>query len=67
MPAIDTDHSPGGQQPPITRRRFFRRGLAAGLSGLLALFGLADRAGRLRRSVSEPPSEFPPSSSELAG
>jgi len=67
MPTTEADRDRSGSHPLIDRRRFFRRSLAAGLSGLLAVFGLTDRSGREDRAAPGPSRDFPPSSRELAG
>jgi len=67
MPSTDTDRGQARPRPPMNRRRFFRRSLAAGASGLLAAFGLTGRGNRPDQAAPRPSQDFPPSSRELAG
>lgn len=69
MPTTGSERGPTAHRPPMDRRRFFRRSLAAGASGLLALLGLKNTAGDARRDgqTSRTAGRFPPNSRELAG
>jgi len=67
MPPTDTDRRPDRGRESISRRRFFRRGLRAGASGLMALFGLTGGDGRGDEPSPAGTGYGPESSRDLAG
>jgi|GEM_PF-1939828 len=63
----EPDHGMNRKRRSMNRRRFFRRCLAAGASGLLALFGPTADYSRQDDESSTRTGDFPESDRELAG